>query len=313
ENRIQTVYIPTNYLKVTNDFHTKSIDDQYDAMRDYLANVCNMQCIANENIKSGEYNPNYNPNEPLPCDTHPCSGSDIIAQNNEVGDQYHGTYPANPYFDENKTKGSFVATYVMWFSHGKSGDELENEFNNGDYSNLEYLSVEFQLDVERVDGNSSKLKFTSPAGTKVVFGGKMKDQGALTVVTDNDMINSVLHESHNYVDSGFTINMAKYFDKLIEKGDSIGVANYAKKILVENAQHPWPVKIYGTLHEMNDNNGTFQRSFVRNPGKLNATTFNLDHSAIPYSSAYGADGEDKTAVKAVEFCIVYPGGEYNNQ
>jgi len=86
----------------------------------------------------------------------------------------------------------------------------------------------------------------------------------------------------------------------------------AKSILVENAQHPWPVKIYGTLHEINDD-GTFQRSFVRNPGKLNASTFNLDNASIPYSSAYGAGVEDKTAVKAMEFCIVYPGGEYNNQ
>ena len=271
ENRIQSVYIPTNYLKVTDEFKTKPLDEQYNAMRDYLANVCNMQCIATENNNSC-------------CD--------------------------NPYFSADKTKGSFVATFVMWFTRGQSAHNLQNKFNNGDYSDLEYLTVEFQLDVEQVDGNSSKLRFTSPEGTKVVFGGKKAGTGALTVVTDNDVINSVLHETHNYVDSSFTINMAKYFDKLIAKGDNLGVSDYAKGILVENAQHPWPVKIYGTLHEINDD-GSFQRSFVRNPGKLNAKTFNLDEAGIPYSSAYSAPHEDPTAVKSMQFCIVYPGGDYN--
>lgn len=271
ENRIQSVYIPTNYLKVTDDFKNKSVDEQYNAMHDYLANMFNMQSIVTEN-------------------------------NNTCCD--------NPYFDANKTKGSFVATFVMWFTRGQDAHDLQDKFNNGDYTDLEYLTVEFQLDVEQVDGNSSKLRFTSPAGTKVVFGGKKAAGNAITVTTNNDIINSVLHESHPYVDPAFAMNVAKYFDKLIAKGDNMGVGDYAKGILVENAQHPWPVKIYATLHEIN-NDGSFQRSFVRNPGKLNATTFNLDNSVNPYSGAYNAPHEDPTAVKSVQFCIVYPGGDYN--
>jgi len=272
ENRIQSVYIPTNYLKVTDDFKTKTLDEQYSAMHNYLESMFNMQCIATENNSSC-------------CD--------------------------NPYFADGKTKGSFVATYVMWFTRGQDAHNLQNQFNDGNYTDLEYLSVEFQLDVEQVDGNSSKLRFTSPQGTKVVFGGKKAGGNALVVTIDNDVINSVLHTSHPYVDSAFAMNVAKYFDKLIAKGDSIGVGDYAKGILVDNAQHPWPVKIYGTLHEINDD-GSFQRSFVRNPGKLNATTFNLDHAGIPYSSAYSDDPhEDPTAVKSMQFCIVYPGGDYN--
>ena len=266
ENRIQEVYIPANYIKLTEAAKQKSVDEQYEMMRTYLADVCNMQCMVQE------------PDN-------------------------------NPYFRDGKTKGSFLATFVMWFTKGTGEDTLKQTFSSGDYSDLEYLTVEFQLDVEQVDGNSSKLRFTSPAKSDVVFGAKKADQGAITVTTKNDVINSILHESQNYVHPNFTINMAKYFDKLIAKGDSIGVSDYAKSILVENAQHPWPVKIYGTLHEIKD--GSYERSFVRNPGKMDATLFNLDNTSLPYGSAYDAPHEDKTAVKAIKFNIVYPGANYN--
>jgi len=265
ENRIREVYIPSNYIKVTDDFNNQSVDAQYDAMRSYLANVCNMQCMAAE------------PDN-------------------------------NPFFTNGVTEGRFLATYVMWFTRGTGEDTLEQTFASGNYSDLEYLTVEFELDVSRVDNNSSKLRFTSPAGSRVVFGGKKHNEGALTVATSNDGINSVLHETQNDINPALAINMAKYFDKLIEKGDNIGVSAYAKEILVDNAKHPWPVKIYGTLHQINDD-GSYERSFVRNPGKLDATLFHLDDDTV-YGTAYESDA-NKSAVKAVKFNIVYPGGNYN--
>jgi len=254
ENRIQEVYIPTNYIKLASNLTT--LDQKYNAMRSYLANVCNMQCMSAE------------PNN-------------------------------NPYFTNGKTSGTFLATYVMWFTRGTGEDTLKSQFAT-DTSDLEYLTVEFPLTVTQVDGNSSKLKFTVPAGGQVVFGAKKHNQGALEITTTNDVINEVLHESQNYVHSNFTINMAKYFDKLIAKGDSLGVSDYAKDILVENAQHPWPVKIYGVLHEKKDD-GTYQRSFIRNPGKLDANLFHVTASS----------DENASAVKAEKFNIVYPGGNYN--
>ena len=59
ENRIQSVYIPTNYLKVTDDFKTKTLDEQYSAMHNYLESMFNMQCIATENNSSCCDNPYF--------------------------------------------------------------------------------------------------------------------------------------------------------------------------------------------------------------------------------------------------------------
>lgn len=265
ENRIQEVYIPANYIVLTDDAKQGTIDQQYEIMREYLANVCNMQCMADENSN-------------------------------------------NPYFTNGKTKGRFVATYVMWFTKGYGEDYLKQKFASGDTNDLEYLAVEFELDVEKMSSDSKKLKFSSPAGSKVVFIGKKAGDTGKVVETTNDVINSVIHQSQDYVHPSFTINMAKYFDKLIAKGDSKGVSDFAKEILVENAQHPWPVKIYGTLHEIKDD-GSFDRSFVRNPSKMDATLFGLTTSGIAYSNAYDADPAN--AVQAIKFNIVYPGGQYN--
>lgn len=260
-NRIQEVYIPTNYIKLTDDMKNSSTDAQYDAMRQYLANVCNMQCFAAEPSN-------------------------------------------NPYFTDGKTKGSFVATFVMHFTRGTGESTLMQQFQT-DKTDLEYLTVSFQLDVEQVDGNSSKLKFTVPADTPVTFGAKKHGQGGLIVNTSNIDLNSIVHQTTD-VDHALTINMAKYFDKLIAKGDSIGVSDYAEEILVENAQNPWPVKIYGTLHEIKDD-GTYDRSFVRNPAKLDANLFGLTAGGA-YKNAFSADGNMS---KAEKFNIVYPGGDYN--
>ncbi len=267
ENRIQEVYIPANYLKTTDDFKAKPVNEQYEAMKKYLENVCNMQCMAAENDN-------------------------------------------NPYFKDGKTEGEFLATYVMWFTRGTGEDTLKQQFASGNADNLEYLLVQFPLKVTQEDNNSSKLRFTVPADADVVFGGKKAGAGQtkLTVTTKNDVINSVLHESQNYVHPNFTINMAKYFNKLIAKGEGENVADYAKEILVENAQHPWPVKIYGVLHEKKSD-GTYDRSFIRNPGKVNGMLFNIFNG----SNVFGETGDaDKSAVPAIKFNIVYPGGNYNN-
>ncbi len=260
ENRIQEVYIPSNYIKLTNDLKNSSVDAQYEAMRQYLANVCNMQCFAAE------------------------------PEN-------------NPYFKDGKTKGSFVATFVMHFTRGTGEKTLMEQFQT-DRTDLEYLTVSFHLDVEQVDGNSSKLRFTSPADTPVTFGAKKHGEGGLIVNTTNVDINSIIHQTVD-ADNALTINMAKYFDKLIAKGDSLGVADEAKKILVDNAQNPWPVKIYGTLHEMK-NDGTYDRSFVRNPAKLDAELFGLTAGGA-YKEAFIADPHGQ----AEKFNIVFPGGKYN--
>ncbi len=274
ENRIQKVYIPTNYIKLTDALKGASVDQQYAAMRNYLANICNMQSMSNEN----ESNPFFDTNTSSP--TH-------------------------------KTEGKFVATYVMHFTRGTGEKALMEKFKTNK-TDLEYLAVSFELDVKEVDGNSSKLQFTSPVGSKVTFYGKKHGEGALIAETDNDVINSVLHTSHKYVDSGFTINMAKYFDKLIAKGNALGLADYAKEILVENAQHPWPVKIYGTLHEINAD-GTYDRSFVRNPAKLDAALFGLTQGGT-YKDAFINDAAhmyERGYAQAMKFAIVYPGGNYN--
>jgi len=260
ENRIQEVYIPTNYIKTTDDFKNLPVDQQYTAIRQMLANVCNMKCFADE------------PNN-------------------------------NPYFTGGKTKGKFVATYVMHFTRGAGEADLMEKFKT-DTTDLEYLAVSFELDVEAVDGNSSKLRFSVPADTPVDFFGKKHGLGGVAITTSNIDLNSIVHQTTD-ADHAVTINMAKYFDKLIAKGDANGVADYAKEILVENAQHPWPVKIYGTLHEIKDN-GTYDRSFVRNPAELNATLFGLTQAGA-YKDVFTNDPKGH----AEKFNIVYPGGDYN--
>ncbi len=272
ENRIQEVYIPSNYIVLDDMAKDDSINEKYEYMKEYLANAFNMKCF-------------------------------IVEPDN------------NPYFTNGKTTGKFVATYVMHFTRGIGESTLLEQFKTNT-TNLEYLTVSFELDVTQVDGNSSKLRFSSQANTPVVFGGKKVGESAIQIVTTNLNLNSVLNVTDTVdSDNMMSMNVAKYFNKLIAKGDSIGVADYAKSILVENALNPWPVKIYGTLHEINSN-ATYQRSFVRNPAELNASLFNLDmldnsgNYVSPYAGAYKLDRNNTN--QAMKFNIVYPGGVYNN-
>ncbi len=217
--------------------------------------------------------------------------------------------PNNPYFINGKTTGKFVATYVMHFTRGTGESTLLEQFKT-DTTNLEYLTVSFTLDVTQVDGNSSKLRFSSPANTPVVFGGKKAGGSSIQIVTTNLSLNSVLNVTDTVnSDNLVSMNVARYFDKVIAKGENLGVADYAKEILVENALNPWPVKIYGTLHEINSD-ASYQRSFVRNPAELNASLFNLDNLLSPYAGAYALTNGNTN--QAMKFNIVYPGGVYNN-
>jgi len=272
ENRIHEIYIPTNYIVLSDSAKSGTVAQKYEYMKDYLANVCNMQCMASE------------------------------PKNNPYFDDDNASTPLN----NGREVGKFLATYVMHFTRGTGETALLEQFKT-DTTNLEYLTVSFELDVQRVDGNSSMLRFTSPENTPIVLRAKKAGEPGAQVVTSNLDINSVLHPSQGYVNNAFSINMAKYFNKLIDKGEGIGVANYAKDILVDNFTNPWPVKIYGTLHEINDN-GSFERSFVRNPAELNASLFGLDMSS-PHSSAYSLTGGNTN--QAAKFNIVYPGGKYN--
>jgi len=274
ENRIHEVYIPTNYIVLSDAAKSANVSQQYEYIRTYLANVFNMQCMMSED-KNNPYFHDFNTSTPL---------------------------------NDNRETGKFLATYVMHFTKGAGEADLLEQFKT-DTANLEYLTISFELDIDRVDGNSSVLRFTSPADTPIVLRAKKAGQLGIQVQTSNLSINSVLNPSQNYVHNSFSVNMAKYFDKLIAKGESIGVADYAKDILVENSTNPWPVKIYGTLHEINDD-GSFKRSFVRNPAELNASLFGLDMIG-PHSAAYLRTNGNGNTNQAMKFNIVYPGGVYN--
>jgi hypothetical protein len=267
ENRIQEVYIPTNYIVLTDDKKNASVDEQYETMKEHLTNIGNLQCFIQE---------------------------DNASMSN------------NPYFTDGKDTGRFVATFVMHFTRGTGESALMEQFKT-DKTDLEYLAVSFELDVSKVDGNSSKLRFTVPSDTPVDFLAKKAGGSGLVVTTSNIDLNSIVHQTVD-ADHAVTINMAKYFNKLIAKGDSIGVSDFAKKILVENAQHPWPVKIYGTLVEIDDNGNPLDpdgRSFVRNPAKLDADLFGLTQGGA-YKNVFVG-----TPLQAVKFNLVYPGGKYN--
>jgi hypothetical protein len=272
ENRIQEVFIPSNYIRLNDAAIAAdlSVDEKYELIKRELEDVCNMKCQSMENAN-------------------------------------------NPFFANGVTTGKFVATYVMHFTRGTGEKLLLEQYAANNYDNLEYLTVSFEMDISKV-GNS--LKFTSEPGTPVVFGAKKHDSagGGLVVVTENIDINSILHEDGvEDSDDSITINMAKYFNKLIAKGEHVGVADYAKAILVENATNPWPVKIYGTLHEitgtanpMATNADAAKRSYVRNPSNFDPHLFGLTQAG-PYKGIYA----EKSDNQAVKFNIVYPGGVYN--
>ncbi len=271
--RIEAVYIPTNYIVLDDQVagDNSTVNEKYDYMREYLDDVFNMKCMFQE---------------------------------------YDNNVSSEAFFDENKTEGRFVATYVMQFTRGIAASTLDGEFESGNVDNLEYLAVSFEIDVRK---NSANLfRFTTPAGTPISFYGKKHGENAVQVDSTNVVINSIEHAADlDDADDVIAVNMARYFDKLIAKGDSIAISDYAKEILVENALNPWPVKIYGTLHEITSSVNdpiVAARSFVRNPAKLDASLFNLNVTG-PYMNAFNSDQDEKA--NAQKFILVYPGGVYN--
>jgi len=279
-NRLSEVYIPSNYIMLTDMAKQKTKAEQYDMMLSYLNEVCNMKCLYAEN------------------------------QN-------------NPYFDMNtssptyKPSGRFVATYVMQFTRGTGEKTLNEEFAKGDVSDLEYLTVSFELDVNKATGG---LQFVSPAGSKIYFSGKKAGQGGFSAVAENHELNLFLHPTGDDADNMPTVNLMKYFNKyLVSQTGALDVTHqYAamemvRDMLVENLQHPWPIKVYGSLHEIKDPAGTapthFDKAFIRNPSTFDASLYNLDLPANPYAGAF--TGEDNRITPAQKINIVYPGGDYN--
>ena len=264
ENRIQAVYIPSNYVHTTDAFKAKSIDEQYQLLHDNLVNKFSVQFMISEN------------NDSL------CN---------------------NPYFTDDNNTGRFIATCAVLFTEGQSMQSLQEKFDMGNYLDLEYLTVEFEVDVKK--GNSGNLIFSIPVDSNVTFGGKLQNTGGVSVTTTNNTLKLRTYVNHSYVHPNFSINLAEYIDGAIKHVDTLGIGNFAKDILVRNIQQPAPVKIFTTLHEIKEN-GEYARSFVRNPGKLDASLFGLTWG--PYGNAYS---KDNNLSNALETIIVYPIGKYN--
>ncbi len=303
ENRIQEVFIPTNYIRLNDAAIAAnlSVDEKYELIKEELEDVCNMKCQSGQN----DNNPFFGVNSHI---------NGVPGGMSSDGD------------DSDVTTGKFIATYVMHFTRGVGEKKLLADYKKNDWTNLEYLTVSFELDVTKAaDFNDSgtmrnMLRYTTRPGTPVVFGAKKHDSvgGGLVVVTENININQVANLTNvANSDDTWTINMAKYFNKLIAKGEAVGVANYAKEILVENATNPWPVKIYGTLHRVTESGGVYtntdlgetgkKRSYVRNPSNFDPALFGLT-AVGPHKDVYSADKADNQAIK---FNIVYPLGVYN--
>jgi hypothetical protein len=298
ENRIQEVFIPTNYIRLNDAAIAAnlSVNEKYELIKKELEDVCNMKCQSGENANNPFFGVNTHKSGVPGGESSDGDGSDV-------------------------TTGKFIATYVMHFTRGTGEKTLLAQYAAGNYSNLEYLTVSFELDVTKAaqfDDNGTMrdmLRYTSREGTPVVFGAKKHDSvgGGLVVVTENININQVANLT-NVADSDdtWTINMAKYFNKLIAKGEAVGVADYAKAILVENATNPWPVKIYGTLHRVTESGGAYtntdptKRSYVRNPSNFDPHLFGLT-AVGPHKDVYS----EKAGNQAIKFNIVYPGGVYN--
>ncbi len=299
ENRIQEVFIPTNYIRLNDAAIAAnlSVDEKYELIKKELEDVCNMKCQSGENAN----NPFFGVN------THIDGTPGGLSSDGDGSDV---------------TTGKFIATYVMHFTRGTGEKLLMEQYASNNYSNLEYLTVSFELDVTKagqINDNGTMrdiLRYTTRENTPVVFGAKKHDSagGGLVVVTENLNMNEVMNLTNvEDSDNTWTINMAKYFNKLIAKGEAVGVADYAKEILVENATNPWPVKIYGTLHRVTESGGVYtntdatKRSYVRNPSNFDPSLFGLTATG-PHADVYSSKKADNQAIK---FNIVYPLGAYN--
>ena len=231
----------------------------------------------------------------------------------------------NPFFDTNashlatyKTEGTFIATYVMQFTRGIGEAELNKEFEEGNVDNLEYMTVSFPMRVKKVDDD---LQFTVDQNAKLYFAAKEHGKGGLAATTPNLFENLFLHPAGTNVTDSPTVNLMRYFDKYMvqaQNGTNVyQIGAMMKRMLVDNLQHPWPIKIYGTLQEVtegdamaaNPANLKFDDAFVRNPSKIDATLFALDNDANPFADAF--KGAANRKVPAQKINIVYPGGDYN--
>ncbi len=177
---------------------------------------------------------------------------------------------------------TFAATMVLHFTN----DQAENT------PNKEYMTATIEVDVAR---SGEKLYFSSPANSKVLLTAKKLEQstGVLIVMPNQDMDDATIGNE-------FSFNPGKYFNRLIAAGDSVGVSKVAKDILIKNLTKEGPIKMHLTLHEKMPN-GTYDRSFVRNPGTFEPAEFslNLGGTTNPYADAF-----DDGAVQAVKVKLI---------
>jgi hypothetical protein len=188
----------------------------------------------------------------------------------------------NPFNLEDGDTRTFAATMVLHFTN----DQAENT------PNKEFMTATIEVDVAR---SGEKLYFSSPANSKVLLTAKKLEHstGVLIVVPNQDMDDATIGNE-------FSFNPGKYFNRLIAAGDSIGVSTVAKDILIKNLTQEGPIKMHLTLHEKMPN-GTFDRSFVRNPGTFEPAEFslNLGGASNPYADAF-----DDGAVQAVKVKLI---------
>ena len=188
----------------------------------------------------------------------------------------------NPFNLNDGDTRTFAATMVLHFTN----NQAENT------PNKEYMSAVIEIDVARSGGS---LYFSSPADSKVLLTAKKLEQttGIMIVTTNKEMDDATIGNE-------FSFNPGKYFTRLIAAGDATGVSGVAKSILVKNLTQEGPIKMHLTLHEKMPN-GTFDRSFVRNPGTFEPTEFalNLGGSSNPYVDAF-----DDGAVQAVKIKLI---------
>ncbi len=183
--------------------------------------------------------------------------------------------------EEGQTR-TFVATMVLHFTNNQAEST----------PNKEYMSATIQMDVTKTN---DKYYFETPADSKVLLTAKkLDDSTGVMIVTENGDL------AAGTIGDEFSFNPGKYFDRLIADGDSAGVADAAKEILVKNTTQEGPIKIHFTLHEKLPN-GTFDKSFIRNPGTFEPANFalNLGGSSNPYVDAF-----DNGAVQAIKFKLI---------
>ncbi len=188
----------------------------------------------------------------------------------------------NPFTLDQGQKRTFAATMVLHFTN----DQAEST------PNKEYLSATIQIDVTR---SGDKCYFSRPAGSDILLTAKKLDSttGTMIVTQNGDLDDATIGNE-------FSFNIGKYFDRLIAAGGNASITSTAKDILVKNSTQKGPIKIHLTLHEKLPN-GSYDRSFIRNPGTFNPANFGLSvgGSSNPYLDAF-----DDGAVQAIKFKLI---------